>query len=131
MHIEYQALAVLSIFFIIAWFPASVAKYQTFGVKWLLSNRTPMEGKVLESWGARCERAHNNLKDNFPAFIVAILILGHTGGLDGNTSIAAVIYVVARFGHFISYGIGNSLSRGIFYFAGLISNIYLLIKVLI
>lgn len=131
MYIEYQALALLSIFFVLAWLPVSAAKYETFGLKWLLSNRRPVEGKQLDSWGARCERAHNNLKDNFPAFVAAILLLGTMERFDNHTAIASVIYVVARFGHYLSYGIGNVLARAIFYFSGLIANIYLLIKVLI
>lgn len=131
MTAEYQSLAVLTLFFVFAWFPASVAKWQTFGWKWLASNRSPIEGKALDSWGARCERAHNNLKEFFPAFIVAVLILGATDRFDEGTAIASSIYVIARLLHFFSYAIGNVLARGMFFFIGLFSNIYLLIKILI
>lgn len=131
MTAEYQSLAVLTLFFVFAWFPASVAKWQTFGWKWIASNRSQVEGKALDSWGARCERAHNNLKEFFPAFIVTVLILGATNQFDEGTAIASSIYVIARLLHFFSYAIGNVLARGIFFFIGLFSNIYLLIKILI
>ncbi len=131
MTAEYQSLAVLTLFFVLAWFPASVAKWHTFGWKWLASNRGPKEGKVLDSWGARCERAHNNLKEFFPGFIAAILILGAADKFDEGTALASSIYVVARLLHFFSYAIGNVLARGMFFFVGLLSNIYLLIKIFI
>jgi uncharacterized MAPEG superfamily protein len=131
MNPEYQALAVLALFFILAWVPASIAKLNTFGWKWLASNRSPVEGKTLDSWGARCERAHNNLKEFFPGFIVAVLILGAADKFDQGTAYASIIYVIARICHFISYGIGNVLGRGLFFFIGLFANIYLLIKILI
>ncbi len=128
---EYQSLAVLTLFFVLAWFPASVAKWQTYGWKWLASNRNPVEGKGLDSWGARCERAHNNLKEFFPGFVVAVLILGAIEKFDQGTAVASIIYVIARLCHFMSYGIGNVLARGMFFFIGLFANIYLLIKILI
>lgn len=90
-----------------------------------------MPGKELEGWAARCERAHNNLKDNFPGFIAAILLLGITNKSDESTAIISVVYVVARIGHYIVYGMGYVPLRALFYFTGLLGNIYLLIKVLI
>ncbi len=131
MTTEYQSLAYISLFFLLAWIPSSIAKYQTFGLKWLASNRHPIEGKSLDSWGARCERAHNNLKDNLPAFIVAIILLGLTERFTETTAVVSIAYVVGRIAHFVSYGIGNTLARAMFFFVGLFSNIYLLIKVVI
>lgn len=131
MRPEYQSLAILCILFLYAFIPSSMGKMKTFGAKWVLSNRTPVEGKHLEGWTARCERAHNNLKDNLPAFIAAILLLGMTNRFDNQTAFLAVFYVVVRIGHYISYGIGNVPARAIFYFSGLLCNTYLLIKVLI
>lgn len=129
MSIEYCSLTIMSIIFLVAWLPASLAKWKTFGMPWLLSNRTPIKNKELESWGARCERAHNNLKEFFPAFIVAIIVLGLTNKFDQSTEIASITFVVARIGHFISYGVGSALARAGFFFIGFLSNFYLLIKI--
>lgn len=131
MRPEYQSLAILSLLFLFAWFPASFGKWKTFGVKWLFSNRRPVEGKALDGWAARCERAHNNLKDNLPAFIVAVVLLGLTNKFDHSTTIASVGYVTCRIGHYFSYAIGNVMARAIFFTIGLAANSYLLIKVLI
>jgi uncharacterized MAPEG superfamily protein len=131
MLFEYQCLTAITLFFILAWLPVSVGKWQGFGLRWLASNRTPVVGKELPPWAARCDRAYNNLKDYFPAYVVAIVLLGLTQKFDQGTSYAALIFVMARIGHYISYGIGNVIARATFFFAGLLSNIYLLIKILI
>lgn len=131
MQTEFICLTIMTMFFLVAWLPASIGKWQAFGGQWLASNRKPVVGKELPDWAGRCERAHNNLKDNFPGFIVAILALAVLGKMDQSTSIAAIIYVVSRFGHFATYGAGNVLGRAIFFFGGLFSNFYLLIKILI
>lgn len=117
--------------FLFAWFPASVGKYQSYGVKWLASNRLPRADGVLVEWAARCERAHNNLKEFFPPFIVAILILGLMDKFDSGTRLAATLFVLARLGHFITYGMGHVLGRATFFFTGLFANLYLLIKILL
>jgi len=90
-----------------------------------------VEGKTLDGWHARCERAHNNLKDNLPAFIVAVVLLGLTNKFDHSTIIASVGYVTCRIGHYVSYAIGNVMARAIFFTVGVTANTYLLIKVLI
>lgn len=130
MQTEYCSLVIMTMFFLVAWLPSSIGKMRSFGTKWLAGNRSPVYGKELEPWAARCERAHNNLKDNLPGFIVAIFALGLLQKFDSGTAMAAMIYVGGRFGHYIAYGIGNPLLRGLFYFTGLFSNFYLLIKVL-
>lgn len=130
MQTEYYSLVFITMFFLLAWFPSSVGKSRSFGWKWLAGNRRPLEGKELEPWAARCERAHNNLKDNLPGFIVAIILLGLTQKFDSGTALASMIYVGGRLGHYISYAAGIPLLRGLFFFTGLFSNFYLFFKVL-
>ncbi|HXH76076.1 MAG TPA: MAPEG family protein [Bacteriovoracaceae bacterium] len=131
MPVEYQALAFLTIFFTLAWVPVSAGKFGSFGIKWLASNRHESPKGELAMWAQRCDRAYNNLKDYFPAFVVAILLLGATNKFDETTGYAAIIFVVARLIHYISYGIGLLVPRFLTFAIGLIANIYLLIKVLI
>ncbi len=131
MNSEYYALITMTLLFLFAWIPSSVAKFQSFGGKWLASNRTPIPGKELSRWGQRVERAHNNLKDNFPGFVVAILLLGLRNQFSDATSVAAWTYVGARLIHFASYGIGHVNTRFLSYVVGLGANLYLLAKILI
>lgn len=65
-------LIVMSFLLSIAFLPSSLAKKQAFGTKWLLSNRHST-GQALPDWGERAERAYSNLKDNFPAYAVAVI----------------------------------------------------------
>jgi uncharacterized MAPEG superfamily protein len=120
----------MSFLFLIAWLPVSIGKIKIFGGKWAGSNRDPIPDKELTGWAARCERAHNNLKDNFPGFIVAIFLLGFTNQFDKGTEILSMIYVISRIGHYFFYGIGNVPGRALCYMIGLGSNIYLLLKCL-
>lgn len=131
MPVEYISLTIMALFFILAWVPVSIGKWQSFGSTWLVSNRIPIAGKELLPWAARFDRAYNNLKDYFPAFIVAILVLGSLNKFDHVTGWASIIYVIGRMGHYVSYAAGHVPLRAFFYCLGLISNLYLLIKILI
>lgn len=131
MQTEYASLGIMSVVFLLAWLPVSIGKWQSFGPKWLASNRVPVTDKQLPDWASRCERAHNNLKDNFPAFVAAVAVLGLMSKFDYGTGLASVIYVASRIGHYLSYSIGNVLARALFFFGGLFANIYLLIKIFI
>ena len=130
MTIEYKILALMTLFFLVAWLPASIAKWQSFGGKWLASNRNPLAGKELPEWGARADRAYNNLKDYFPGFVVAILLLGTLNKFDQSTAWASGLYVIGRLVHFFGYIAGSVLARSLSYFLAMGCNFFLLIKVL-
>jgi len=129
MSTEYYSLTIMTLFFLFAWAPVSLGKVKGYGFKYLASNRGRVPQTELPSWAARCDRAYNNLKDYFPAFIVAILILGALNKFDNSTATAAVIYTVARILHYICYGIGFVPGRFLFFVAGLLANTYLLLKI--
>jgi uncharacterized MAPEG superfamily protein len=131
MQFEYQMLTIMTIFFTLAWLPSSVGKFFSYGGKWVMGNRAPIQGKELLPWAGRVERAYTNLKDYFPAFVVAILVLGLMGKFDEGTKIAAGTFVAARLAHFIVYAFGISLLRALTFFAGLGANLYLLFKILL
>jgi uncharacterized MAPEG superfamily protein len=131
MQTEYIALTFMTLFFIFAWLPASAGKLKHFGVKWATSNRDKTPHGELPSWAARCDRAYANLKDYFPGFVVAIILLGLTNKFDNSTAIGASLYVLARLGHFFFYGIGNFQGRFISFMISLGCNVFLLIKVLL
>ena len=128
MAYEYQILTLMTVFFVFAWFPASIAKGNTFGVKWLASNREVVVGKSLPEWGQRAERAYANLKDYYPAFVVAVFLLGIHNQFDTTTKWAVTLYFLGRLGHFISYIAGNFSIRFLSYIVSFSANIYLLGK---
>jgi len=130
MPFEYQALAIMTLFFLFAWLPTSVGKWKAFGFKWLASNRYSLPGQELPFWAQRCERAYLNLKDYFPAFVVAVLILGATNQFDECTKWLAGIFVVGRMIHYTAYALGNVPLRALSFFTALFANLFLLVKIL-
>ncbi|MFL5785227.1 MAG: MAPEG family protein [Bacteriovoracaceae bacterium] len=128
MAFEYQMLLFMTFFFLVAWVPASLAKRATFGFKWVMSNRDHTPSVQLPAWGTRADRSYNNLKDYFPGFVVAILLLGQLNKFDHSTAIAAGAYVALRMVHFIAYTSGNFPFRFVGFTGGMIANFYLLAK---
>ncbi len=128
MRTELAALAVLTLFFSFAWIPAAVGRIQTWGIKWMASNRDKPATGELPYWVLRCDRAHNNLKDNFPAFAVTIILLGILGKYDSMTQAASIIFIVARFLHFFVYAMGFPLARFLSFAVGVVANTFLVIK---
>ena len=126
MAFELQMLALMTLFFMLAWLPASVSKYQTYGWHWLLSNRSTAGLPPLPEWGQRAERAHANLVANYPGFAVAVLLLAVTGGFTQGTQVAAALFVAARLLHVWFYIRGAVWPRVICWVAGLSATLYLL-----
>lgn len=125
---EYFMLGMMTFIFLFAFIPSSIGKLKSYGGKWVGSNRVPPKDKELLPWAGRVERAYTNLKDYFPAFVVAILLLGVQGKFDETTKIASTVYVIARVLHFVGYGIGNVRARFVFYVLAMLSNVILLYK---
>lgn len=128
MPIEYSCLLVMTLFFMVAWLPTSMGKLRSFGAEWAASNRDTIPKEELPIWATRFERAYLNLKDYFPAFVVAILVLGALKKFDHSTSIAAIAFVVGRILHYVSYGLGSFPFRFIGYNVAMAANFFLLIK---
>jgi len=125
MHTEYICLAIMGLFSLFAFLPASFGKVSVVGMGWAASNRDRPITKELPLWAGRAERAHVNLKDNLPAFIIAVLLLGLTNHFSYFTAIASIVYVVSRFAHMVCYISGWALPRSAVYFVGVIANVYL------
>lgn len=126
MAFELQMLAFMTLLFSLAWLPASVCKFRTYGWGWLLSNRSVAGLPPLPEWGQRASRAHENLKENFPGFAVAVLLLALTGGFDRGTHLAAGLFAIARLVHMPVYIRGLVWPRVISWILGVGATLYLL-----
>ena len=126
MAFELQMLALMTFMLMLAWLPASISKYQTYGWGWLLSNRSSEGLKPLPEWGQRAERAHANLMANYPGFAVAVLLLALTGGYTEGTRFAAALFACARVVHMPAYIRGLVWPRVISWVLGLLASLYLL-----
>jgi uncharacterized MAPEG superfamily protein len=127
MPTELLCLALMGLLSLVAFLPASFGKFRTWGRGWAGSNRDSVPDRDLPLWVGRCERAHNNLKDNLPGFAIAVILILMAGRYSSVTSTACMIYVSGRVLHFVSYGLGLRWGRILGFAAGLFSNIYLFI----
>jgi uncharacterized MAPEG superfamily protein len=127
---EVFALIVMTLFFLFAWLPSSVAKAKYYGLKWLGSNRGKPGARPLAPWGERAERAYANLKDYYPAYVAGILILAYLDGFNEMTAICAWVFVFARILHFAFYVKGIVLMRALSFLIGLIVQTLMLGKAL-
>ncbi|MGB9430346.1 MAG: MAPEG family protein [Gammaproteobacteria bacterium] len=130
MSYEMTILALVTLFYIFSWLPAWLAKYQAYGGRWLASNRSTQGLPPLSELGQRAVRAHENLKENYPGFAVAILLLAFSGGFTQYTFNAALVFLVARLVHLPAYIIGIPWLRTLSWLAGFLATLYLLIMAL-
>ena len=126
MAFELQMLALMSFLFALAWLPASIAKYRTYGPDWLTSNHYTEGLSSLPEWGQRAERAHASLRESFPAFATAVILLAITGGYSEGTRLASALFVLARLMHFGTYVAGIAWLRSLGWALGLLATLYLL-----
>lgn len=124
MPIEYSLLAFCGLFLFLAWLPSSVAKKNSYGVKWLAGNREPSSAPLCE-WGKRAIRAHENFKDYFPSFAVVVLLLDQMDLFSFSTAIACSVFVIFRVIHFVVYCLGYPMLRALSFFMNLFAVLYL------
>lgn len=131
MALELQMLGWSALLMMLAFLPASAAKHRLYGTRWLLSNREPEGLPPLTGWGGRAQRAHDNLKENFPAFAVAVLLLALAGKTGTQaTEMAAVTFLVARLVHVGAYLAGWFWPRTLAWAVGWGATLWILLTAL-
>ncbi|HVA55942.1 MAG TPA: MAPEG family protein [Gammaproteobacteria bacterium] len=130
MSYEMTILGLVTLLYIFSWLPAWLAKYRAYGSGWLLSNRSTAGLPALPEQAQRAVRAHENIKENYPPFAVAILLLAFSGGYTQYTALAAMLFLLARLVHLPAYILGIPWLRTSSWIAGFIAMLYLLIMAL-
>lgn len=126
MTFELYMLAAATLLALLAFFPASLAKARAYGAGWLMSNRETADLAPLPAWGRRAERAHANLKENYPAFVAAVLLATLGGHAGTGAAVASAVFVGARLVHLVAYVAGVFWPRTIAWALGWASTLYLL-----
>lgn len=127
MPFELYMLAAATLLALLAFFPGSLYKARSWGgMRWLGSNRAVEEKPPLTGAAARAERAHANFKENFPAFVAAVLILVYSGHTCLATAVASAVFVAARIFYIPAYIGGIPPLRTFFWALGWGSTIYIL-----
>lgn len=126
MSYEMLILGLMTLFLIFSWLPVSLAKYQAYGASCLISSHDTGNLPPLPEWGQRAVRAHDDLRENYPGFAVAVLLLAFSGGFTRYTAAAALVFLVARLVHMPADIIGIPWLRTLSWLAGFAATIYLL-----
>jgi uncharacterized MAPEG superfamily protein len=130
MSYEMTILALVTFFYTFSWLPVLLAKSHTYGARWLFSNRSTTGLPPLPEMAQRAVRAHENLKENYPPFAVAVLLLAFSGGFTQYTAIAALLFLLARLAHMPAYILGIPWLRTSSWTVGFTATLYLLIMAL-
>ena len=131
MSLEMTVLALVTLFYVFSWFPALLGKVQAYGIRWLATNRSTQGLSPLPDIAQRAVRAYDNLKDNYPPFAIAILLLAFSGGFTQYTALAAVVFLAARLVHMPAYILGVPWLRTLSWMVGFAATVYLLIMALV
>lgn len=127
MPFELYMLAAATLLALLAFIPGSIYKTLAYGgLPWLISNRETVNKPPLTGAASRAERAHANYKENFPAFVAAILILLYTGHVGIGTAVASAVFVGARILYIGAYIAGIPPLRTLLWTLGWGSTIYIL-----
>lgn len=131
MSPEMTVLAVVTLFYLFSWLPPLFAKSRIYGFKWLAGNRSIEGEPPLPEIVQRAVRAHDNLKESYPAFAVAVLLLAFSGGFTQYTAWACLAFLAARLVHMPAYILGAPWLRSFSWLVGLAATLYLLIMALV
>ncbi|MGA9853357.1 MAG: MAPEG family protein [Gammaproteobacteria bacterium] len=131
MSYEMTILALVTLFYAFSWLPAWLAKYQAYGGPRLVSNRSTEGLPPLSQSGQRAVRAHENFKENYPGFAIAILLLAFSGGFTQYTALAALVFLIARLVYMPAEIIGVPWLRIFSWLSGFVATLYLLIMALV
>ncbi len=130
MSYEMTILALVTLFYMFSWLPVLLAKFQAYGGRWLLSNRATDGLPPLPELGQRAVHAQENLKESYPAFAVAVLLLAFSGGFTHTTAMAALVFLLARLVHMPADIVGMPWLRTSSWGVGFVATLYLLIMAL-
>lgn len=114
MNLELYVLAIACVFGIVQIYVAAKVEGDQYGTKWALSSREselPPQSPLV----GRMKRAAANFLETFPIAAAAILII-ETGDLNNQvTAAGAVVWLAARAGFWVVYGIGIPVIRSVLF----------------
>lgn len=114
--------------FVLQMLPGAPAVLTPGGMQWGVGNReTPQE---LPPWAARTRRAHANLMENLPHYVIVVLVAQVSGHANGTTAIASLVYLGARVAHAVTYGFGITYLRTVAFYTGVAAEIVIVSQVL-
>ena len=89
---------------------------QKAGLAWGAGNRDAPPKR--DPWAERAARAHANLMENLPHFIILVLVAHITHQADALTATACLVFLGARIAHAALYVAGITHVRTVAFYAG-------------
>lgn len=96
LSLELRYLIYTAILLAIIWVPYILAHIQQVGLVEALGYRTPQK---MPEWAERLKRAHYNLVENMPLFVIAVLAGEFANVHTGTTAACAMVFFWARLAH--------------------------------
>ena len=116
---------VVSLFAVMMWlvyFPGAIA---VRGSGFLLSGNPKQDPQPLPSSTTRWIQAHQNMMENLPSFIAICIAAEVSGYFQPNWLIAGYLFCIARFLHFVFYGLGIPYLRTLMFMTGWLCTLYI------
>lgn len=117
----YVLLGLGLIAFVLQMLPGTARFAQPGGMAWGVGNRD--DAPPLPAWAARTQRAHANLLENLPHYVVVVLVAHVSGHANATTALASLVYLGARIAHAIVYALGITYVRTVAFYVGLAAEI--------
>ena len=91
------------------------------GIGYGIGNRD--DPPPLAPWAARTQRAHANLMENLPHYVIVVLVVHEAGRASAVTATASLVYLGARIAHAVVYGLGITYVRTVAFYVGLAAEV--------
>lgn len=111
----YVLLALGVLAFVLQLLPGT-SRMEKGGLAWGIGNRD--DPPPLPPWAARTQRAHANLMENLPHYVLVVLVAHVSGHASPITASASLAYLAARVAHAIVYAAGITYVRTIAFYSG-------------
>jgi uncharacterized MAPEG superfamily protein len=97
----------------------ALGRVSTEGLAWAATNRD--KAVVGPPWVGRGDRAQRNHHDNLAMIAAVILIAQVTGQADSVTANAAIVVLLARVAHGVTYILGWPIARSLSYVVSIVA----------
>lgn len=103
--------------FVLQMLPGTARFARPGGLAWGIGNRD--DPPPLPPWAGRAQRAHANLMENLPHYVIVVLVVHLTGHTGATTALASLVYLGARVTHAVVYAAGITYVRTAAFYVGL------------
>ena len=111
------------------WVPYILNEILRAGPLGAMSSKAPWTIDLAD-WAQRCRRAHANQVENLAVFAPLAILVPLTGLSTEATGFAALVFFLARLGHYVVYTLGIPVLRTLTFVAGVGCQVYLALVLL-